>query len=351
MQTKHSGGETFLFAILLFVCVVLYLVYIGAYGIYSNSAATQPTGIPVSKQSPTPAANVTQQPTRTPTDTPTPTITPTDTPTPTPTPVYYNLIMRHSKQCLGVDGGLAATIGCGQSTQIWNIMTATTNADFLQLKEKNSGNCLAASSTLETDPFVLKNCSEDGSVLWQKKSSGGYFQLVNNWQLAKGPSKMCVDARQFDPYTIIQWFCKPHGTDDQLDNQLLCQTTTATDNCVPPLGVYVTNIQENSVRDANNSNLLHVSFNVTFSNTTGNSQPYRWFVQVYGQPAGQTTEQVLPIPPGTSTITVGPWNIGHTCTNFTAKAIWRRAIEIDGLLFSFKDPTGREYSFQFRVCF
>jgi len=264
-----------------------------------------------------------------------------------PPSVYYNLVMRYSKNCLSVQGNQAIEATCGQGTQLWNLSTDTTGGYF-QLQLQNTGKCVSASSTLHTDPFVLRNCSGDDSVLWQKNPSGGYFQLVNKTQLAEGPSKMCVDARQWDQ-PIMQWFCKPYGTDDQLDNQLLCQTTTNTDSCEPPPGVYVTNIQQTPppYADEGTPNTFHVYINVTFSNTTGSAQPYRWFVQTYGQNAGQTSEQVLPIPPGATTITVGPWNIGRTCTNFTAKAVWRRAS--NGLLFSFKDPSGREYSLSFQI--
>jgi Ricin-type beta-trefoil lectin domain len=53
MSTKHSGSETFLFAILLFVCLILALVYYFWYGVTANSAATQQTLIAVSSMTPT----------------------------------------------------------------------------------------------------------------------------------------------------------------------------------------------------------------------------------------------------------------------------------------------------------
>lgn len=267
---------------------------------------------------------------------------------PTPTPVYYNLIMRYSKNCLGVQGNQAIEATCGQSTQLWSVPTDASAGNF-QVQLQNTGNCLSASSTTPADPFILNSCGSDGGTqLWQKRPSGGYFQLANNTQLAASPTTyMCVDARQFDQ-PIIQWFCKPWGTDDQLDNQLLCQTTGNTANCTPPAGVYVTNIQEDPpYTDEGKPNTFHINFRVTFSNTTGYPQSYTWFVRTFGTNGGQTPQQTLTISPGTTTISVGPWNIGRTCTNYTAKAVWIRAS--DGLSFSFKDPDGREYSLPFQV--
>jgi len=280
-----------------------------------------------------------------------PVVSPTPTPTPMPPPlpppsVYYNLVVRYSKNCLSVQGNQAVEATCSQSTQLWNLPADTTSWYF-QVQLQSSGKCLSASSNHETEPFIVTDCRGDESQLWQKRLSGGYFQLANQTILAEDPTNMCIDARQWDQ-PPIQWPCKPWGTDDQLDNQLLCQTTTTTDTCTPPPGVYVTNIQQDPpFTDEGKPNTFHINFRVTFSNTTGNSQSYRWFVQVFGQPNGQTEERVLTIPSGTPTITVGPWNIGRACADFTAKAVWRRAS--DGLLFAFKDPDGREYSLSFQI--
>lgn len=474
MATKHSGSETFLFGILLFVCIILFLVYVVTYREYSTTAVAQQTEtqIAVLQESATPVATATLTPTLVPTITITPTNSPsvqdqvwavilaeadaskqgevnkalslyadtaviTDTasgtqwigldsirqryedtfkqyqflenndvladfqysditatvtltqtgrvkdlnsgsvfdtppnreiwnfinqdgnwkiagfayfvPAPqTATTVYYNLIMRHSKDCLGIDGGLAAELGCGQNSQIWNVVAALTNPNYFQLKVQDSNNCLASSSTLETDPFVLKNCDENDSVLWQKKPSGGFFQLVNKTLLAKEQSKMCVDAEMFGNYTVIQWFCKPWKEDDQLDNQLFCQTTNTTADCALPPGVYVTNIQRDPpYANSDHPHTFHTYFHVTFNNTTGSPQSPSWFVQVYGPNAGQTPQQTLTIPPGINTLTVGPWNIGITDTDFTARAVWVR--QSDNKVIDFKQTDDSEYHIEFHL--
>lgn len=262
---------------------------------------------------------------------------------------YYNLIMRHSKKCLGIDGGLAAEVGCSPNSQIWNPVSATTNPNYTQLKIQNSNTCLAASSTMVTDPFVLKNCNGDDSVLWQKKPSGGYFQLVNKTILTKEQTNICVDAEMFGTYTIIQWMCKPYLDDDQLDNQLFCQTIGTTPDCALPIGVYVVNIQPDPKRDPEKLQ-YHVFFHVTFNNT-GSQQNYPWFVKTYGQDGAQTPEQAVPIPPGISTITVGPWNIGPACgRNFVAKVFRRRITETTNTLLVMTGPDASEYSMSFKVC-
>ncbi len=55
MPTKHSSSETFLLAILLFVCIVLYLVYVVWYGSSSNNAVALQT---LTATSITPTPNV-----------------------------------------------------------------------------------------------------------------------------------------------------------------------------------------------------------------------------------------------------------------------------------------------------
>jgi hypothetical protein len=263
-----------------------------------------------------------------------------------PSAVFYNLILRYSKNCLGSQ---AAEVTCSSSTRVWNLVPSA-SGDYFQLQLPSSNTCLSASSTLETDTFSLASCQASDAQLWRKRMSGGYFQLENKTLLANGPWPMCIDARQWNA-PLMQWFCKPHGVDDQLDNQLFCQTTSNTADCAPPAGVYVTNIAQapRPYSLDGKPNTFLVFFQVTFSNTTGAEQSYRWFVQTFGQNSGQTTDPktLIPIPSGTTTVTVGPWNIGKTCTDYTAKVIWRR--EIDGLLFAFRDSAGSEASLSFPV--
>ncbi|MBI5030281.1 MAG: RICIN domain-containing protein [Chloroflexi bacterium] len=267
-------------------------------------------------------------------------------PAPPPPATFYNLIMRYSKNCLGVQGNQAAEVTCNSSSQVWNITTI--NNGYLQLQFQNSGNCLSASSNHETDPLVITTCNGSDAQSWQKKSSGGYFQLVSKIILAEDPTNMCPDARQWSQ-PIMQWPCKPWGTDDQLDNQLFCQTTSNVANCAAPAGIYVTSIQQTPppYTDEGKPNTFHFFFNVTFSNTTGQTQSFPWFVRTFGQNGGQTSQKVIPIPPGTSTISVGPWDIGRTCGDYTAKVIWIRTS--DGLSFTLKKADGSEYALSFRI--
>lgn len=271
--------------------------------------------------------------------------TPTITAILPPPSTFYNLIMRYSKNCLGIQSNQAAEVTCNSNSQVWNLVSS---GSYFQLQYQNSGNCLSASSNHETDPLILRPCRVNDEQLWQKKQSGGYFQLANKIILAEDPTNMCPDARQWNQ-PIMQWPCKPWGTDDQLDNQLFCQTTSNVANCAAPAGVYVTNIQQTPppYTDEGKPNTFHFNFQVTFSNTTGQTQSFPWFVRTFGQYGGQTPQQVIPIPPGTTTIAVGPWNIGRTCGDYTAKVIWIR--QSDGLSFSFKNVDGSEYSLPVRI--
>ena len=260
---------------------------------------------------------------------------------------YYNLVMRYSKNCLSLQGSQAVEATCNQASQLWDLPVAVTG-DYFQIHLLNGGGCLGASSNHETDAFVLMPCGGGDDQLWQKRMSGGYFQLVNKTILAEDPINACIDARQWGQ-PLMQWPCKPWGNDDQLDNQLFCQTSGAAANCAPPAGVYVTNIQQDPppYTDEGKPNTFHVYFRVSFSNTTGSPQTYSWFVRTFGTSGGQTPQQKLDIQPGLTTVAVGPWNIGHQCNNYTAKAQWVRS---DGLTFTFKDSDGAEYALPFQVC-
>ncbi len=269
-------------------------------------------------------------------------------PTATSAPqVYYNLILRYSKNCLSLQGYQAVEATCDQSSQLWNL-PAVAPGNYFQIRVLNGGSCLGTSSNHETDPFVIKPCGGGDDQLWQKRMSGGYFQLVNKTILAEDPVNACVDARQWNQ-PPMQWPCKPWGNDNQLDNQLFCQTVGTTAACTPPSGVYVTSIQQDPppYSDDGKPNTFHVYFRVSFSNTTGSVQTYSWFVRTFGTNGGQTPQQTLDIPPGLSTVAVGPWNIGRQCTDFTAKAQWVRS---DSLTFTFKNPDGIEYALPFQVC-
>ncbi len=254
-------------------------------------------------------------------------------------PPTYNLIARHNKGCLGVSGTTVALVNCGGSSQIWSFREPKADGTF-EIEVRNTDNCLSGLGDQENIPFIVQKCSGNSQQLWEKRPSGGYFQL------AKNQTGWCVDAKQFQA-PIIQWYCKPYKEDDQLDNQLFCQTTSAIAACAPPAGVYVTNIQSQSPFSMPDTpNRFHVFFDVTFVNTMGSPQSPRWFVRTVGSNGGQTPEQALTIPSGTPTIRVGPWNIGRNCDTFTAKVIWKRPS--DNFELTFRDTNGHEYSLSFR---
>jgi hypothetical protein len=263
-----------------------------------------------------------------------------------PPATYSNLVVRYSQNCLGVQGNQAVEATCSPSTQLWDL-PAGTSVGYFQIVLQNSGSCLSASSTHETDPYILKPCGGSDDQLWLKRPSGGYFQLANKTQLAEDSANMCIDARQWDQ-PFMQWPCKPWGTDDQLDNQLFCQTTaTTTAACAPPPGVYVTRIVKETQIDPDKPATSHVYFRVTFDNTTGAATVYPWFVRAIGKDGGQTPQQALAIRPGVNEIRVGPWNIGRTSEVFTAKVFWIRPS--DSLQFTFKNPNGTEATLQFQL--
>ncbi len=136
--------------------------------------------------------------------------------------------------------------------------------------------------------------------------------------------------------------------------------TPATDTPPPPSappGVYVTNIRLDPPYPRVGQD---VWFNVTFLNTTGMQQQYRWFVYVYragqSKPFGQTSSNKRGdgqdmIPTGTSErVTLNSWKVsGDTaCQDYTARVNWY--VSEDEPRPEFVDPSRQQFGYNFRVC-
>ncbi len=96
-----------------------------------------------------------------------------------------------------------------------------------------------------------------------------------------------------------------------------------------------------------------ISFFVTFVNTTGREQEYRWIVYLYRmsdpkQRMGETTPLVTRIPAGTSEQHGGGvWQTGIDCQDYILRVAWLDAI---GAPTIFKRPDGSTYELPFGVC-
>ncbi len=98
-----------------------------------------------------------------------------------------------------------------------------------------------------------------------------------------------------------------------------------------------------------------LTFLVTFLNTTGQEQSYRWFVNIYDQnqpnPVGQTSsDKEFIIPPGSSDYaTINTWRMGPglPCTTYIAKIHW---VNQDGSKPVFGKVGGAEAAFPFTLC-
>ena len=73
---------------------------------------------------------------------------------------------------------------------------------------------------------------------------------------------------------------------------------------------------------------VFVSFNVTFLNSTGTPQGYRWFIKIYEPDArnskGETSKLNSTFPPGTTTLQApADWKINVSdCTPYIARVYW-----------------------------
>jgi len=119
-----------------------------------------------------------------------------------------------------------------------------------------------------------------------------------------------------------------------------------------PRGVYVTNIRLDPPEPKQQQDFM---FNVTFLNTTGQDQTFRWFVFIYRQgqssPFGQTSsDKVRTIPAGTiEQAAVNTWKMGSSepCTTLEAKVHWQ---DPDGSRPAFNSPDGHPYVLTFTMC-
>lgn len=117
-------------------------------------------------------------------------------------------------------------------------------------------------------------------------------------------------------------------------------------------GVFVTGIRLDPPHPLQKQD---VTFYVTFLNTTGVEQKYRWFIFIYledqSTPFGQTSsDMAYIIPPGTSEqVSLNTWKMGpgQPCTNLTAEVHW---IGPEDTRPAFAGPNGRDFVFPFTVC-
>lgn len=296
---------------------------------------------------PTRTATYTSTPTWTPTATFTPTPTPTNTPSPTPMPTpmpSYMLIARHDQQCL-TGGNLVTQSDCnGNPNQLWTF--APVDSVYSQIMQGKSCLSVQGGSTALQAHFVLSDCNRAGSQLWQQVKKGDWFQLVAQH------SGRCVDARQFGSDETFQWDCKPVPGDQEIDNQLwITSTVTHIQDRfpvpVPPPGVYVANIQANLDKDGM-TNL--VSFKVTFSNTMGVPQPYRWWVYIYKdltrKSFGETPKKSDSLSGQSMSET---YRVGPDCGKFYAKVDWWRDPDLPHEV-PFRDLLGRQPVLSFGLC-
>jgi hypothetical protein len=124
---------------------------------------------------------------------------------------------------------------------------------------------------------------------------------------------------------------------------------TATPAVAP--GVYVTAIKINPLSVPSNQT---PQFSITFLNTTGIAQPYRWFVKIYEpdqpQSFGETSKVDNTIAIGTSQLAAPmDWKTQtfFSCLPFIARAFW---VDQDNNVNEFLKPDGKSPATGFQVC-
>jgi hypothetical protein len=122
---------------------------------------------------------------------------------------------------------------------------------------------------------------------------------------------------------------------------------------IPPTtkpGVYIREIKTDPPAPKQRQD---ITFNVTFLNTTGTTQRYRWYVQIYdqGKPIGQTSsDKTYDIPIGVIQLpSYNAWKIGQgqPCKTYEAKVVWLGSAGTKPVLTGID---GREFSYPFTVC-
>jgi hypothetical protein len=119
-----------------------------------------------------------------------------------------------------------------------------------------------------------------------------------------------------------------------------------------PRAVYVTNIRMDPPAPKQQQDVL---FNVTFLNSTGTDQTFRWFIFIYRQgqrqPFGQTSsDRAHVIPVGTvEQPAVNTWRMGSSepCTTLEARVHWQ---DPDGSRPIFNNTDGQPYVLTFTMC-
>jgi hypothetical protein len=117
-------------------------------------------------------------------------------------------------------------------------------------------------------------------------------------------------------------------------------------------GLYVTSLRFDPNPPLRGSDL---NFYVTFLNTTGAVQNFRWLAYIYKpeDPTklyGQSTAGLFQIPVGTSELrSVGPWRLalGGPCEDLLARIVW---LDQNNKAINFTQPNGQVFEKNFRIC-
>ncbi|MCL4393247.1 MAG: hypothetical protein M1482_00215 [Chloroflexi bacterium] len=123
---------------------------------------------------------------------------------------------------------------------------------------------------------------------------------------------------------------------------------TATATVTP--GIYVTGIQ---IRPNPGVSEQPPQFLVTFLNTTGQTQPFRWFVKIYQpdepQSFGETPKVDSDIAPNSSALAVSDWKTTTVlqCMPFIARVFW---VDQNNQVNEFFKPDGTNPATGFDVC-
>lgn len=132
-------------------------------------------------------------------------------------------------------------------------------------------------------------------------------------------------------------------------------TTTVRRSATPtlgiPPGVYATAIKVEPQSAKSNEK---PQFTVTFLNTTGQSQKYRWFIKIFSPEQipsfGETPKVENDIPPGTSQLkALSEWRTQtfFSCLSFTARVFW---VNAENQVIEFLKPDRSSPGTEFSVC-
>lgn len=265
----------------------------------------------------------------------------------------YMLIYRSSQQlgmarCLTATGGEAVGADCnGSDNQMWAFQPAGV---YYELIAKSSNRCLTVKggSQIAVAHFVEQTCRGSDDQLYRQDKLGDWMQLVNREQ------GQCIDVRAFDPTPQSEiilspcWNTDRDNTINDNDNQvwLKSSTTYVQPNTIPPPGVYVTNIEVIEVGCQQGGNKKCYVFRVTFTNTSGVANNYRWAAYVYRSGERKSMGQSYTKEGSLGGILdADGWGVGCCSQDYIVKIHWLRPGTEPIPL---RDPLGRIASATFR---